>query len=142
MRVECLVLCDSVTVRAGLLYVLGGGLDITTHPRYPATTQLELAVRVIFEREELEDRHIFRVRIIGPDDVVLEDGTMVARREDPVPPGAARAAINLPVGIGVELPREGMYRIEVSVDDAVLAALPLEARIAEGTDSESNAATS
>jgi hypothetical protein len=123
------MLCDSVTVRDGMIYVLGGGIDLTTHDAYPAAFTAELALRVIFFAEELEPLdHAFVIRVTGPGDTTIEETRIVAHREPVLPRSATRAAVNVPLALAFELAEPGRYEVQVAVDGQGIVRLPLEAR--------------
>lgn len=122
MKVDLALLCDAVTVRDGLLHILGGGVTRLSRASYPAPLLCQVALRLALHQTEATATHAVRVVIID------EDGHEIAKVEGQVandPAGLASmhagetmyASIGLPLG-GVVLPRPGTYAIEILVDDS------------------------
>jgi uncharacterized protein DUF6941 len=131
LRVECVLLCDAATLREGLLNVLGGGISQTTHPSFPATAQFNVAVRFVLEDDEVEGEHELVVRLDDPDGDAVQQ--LRARFTAPRPGGWAldEAAVSLPIGLVADLPKEGLYRVQIELDERALASLPLLAQQGE-----------
>jgi hypothetical protein len=126
VRLECALLCDAVTVRESLLHILGGGVSYVTFPRYPAPVNLDVAVRVVFEPEDLSERRDHRLE----GRLSAERGQLAHQTFDfATDPGDMEAALALPLSVGVMLPAAGHYRFELILDGEPLASLPLEARL-------------
>ena len=57
MEIQAAILCDSATVREGLLHVLGGGINRLYRSELPAPLGVALALLVAFEPEEVDQLH-------------------------------------------------------------------------------------
>lgn len=67
MRIESAILCDSATVREGLLHILGGGVTRMWRPELPAPLGIALALLIDMEREVEDVPHEVRLIISDPD---------------------------------------------------------------------------
>jgi hypothetical protein len=130
MRIDTALLCDAVTVRDGLLHVLGGGITQAARPEYPAPLGMHLALRVLLHPTEIERPH--QVEILLQD----EDGEMITRAQIgiQVPPDAAipageEASIPIPWTFPMQpaLPHAGRYSFEVLIDGVHQVSVPFTA---------------
>ena len=133
MRIDTALLCDAVTVREGLLHILGGGINRINRPQYPAPLGAALALRILLHRTELDRQHTLEVVLAG------EDGQMIAKVEAPfaVPREAVvdlrpteEVIVNVPIGLqGLLVPREGAYAFDLLIDNTHAASIPFHAVI-------------
>lgn len=63
MRVDTCLLCDAVTVREGLLHILGGGITQIIRPEYPAPLGLSMGLRILIHPTELSHPHELEVHL-------------------------------------------------------------------------------
>lgn len=133
MRVDTALLCDAVTVREGLLHILGGGINRINRPQYPAPLGAALALRILLHRTELDRQHSLEVVLAG------EDGQMIAKvdAQFQVPRDKVvdlrpneEVSVNVPIGIqGLLIPREGAYAFDLLIDNTHAASIPFHAVI-------------
>ena len=130
MRVDLALLCDSVTVREGLLHILGGGVTRIVNPGpFPQVVPISIALRMLGDRKEMHGgaRHEvqgilsrdagefvakFKVEFGADDDQIV---TLYPGEEIP---------IAIPISMGVELPGHGGYAIDLVVDGVQQASVP------------------
>jgi hypothetical protein len=62
MKVPVAVLCDAVSVRDGLLHILGGGITKVGRPSVPTPFGVQLALMLAFRHDDLGP-HIITVTI-------------------------------------------------------------------------------
>lgn len=134
MRTDCALLCDAVTVRDGLLHVLGGGVGRVRRTQFPSLLENELALRLALSPDEIEGVHSIEIRVVDHNGATTSnlngEFTMGAPEGRPAD---AEAFLNLPVSLRqVIVPAPGIYGIEILVDGTRLSRLPLEAAIAPG----------
>src|ERR1017187_5549749 len=67
MNVDTCMLCDAVTVREGLLHILGGGITDVQRAEYPAPLGISLALRILVHPTELAHPHQFEVLLQDAD---------------------------------------------------------------------------
>jgi hypothetical protein len=67
MELPAILLCDTATVREGLLHVLGGGLTRLWRPQLPAALNITVAGLVALEEHELDRPHEIHIAVNGPD---------------------------------------------------------------------------
>ncbi len=117
MRITCVLLCDAVTAREGLLHVLGGGVTRLTRAEFPAPMQVDLALHLSVHPTEAGREH--EVSVIVQD----ADGVRVAERSltfsglvGTLEPGE-EFAVPLPLSLkDVPLLKPGTHSVEVLVD--------------------------
>lgn len=114
------ILCDSATVRDGLLHLLGGGITRLWRPTFPAQFSGALALIIHAHPTEVGMEHKLQILIRAADgETVLEaGGGFTVNRGDDSEPGEITA---LPLVVGfnappLTIPREGSYSIDVLVD--------------------------
>jgi len=131
MEIEAL-LCDAVTVREGLLHVLGGGANTLWREAYPAPLGVDLGLLLTLHPSEATEAH--HVRIILQD----EDGKVVAQLDaeftinQPATEPAVRPGqmLYVPLAIplrNVPIPNAGSYSVELLVDKQHRRSLPVTA---------------
>jgi hypothetical protein len=134
VKLGWIILANYAEDTNGLLYVAGGGWDTLNVPAplegapegVFAAIQGTLVVRILFHQTEADRQHSFAVTLVG------EDGDEVGRLEgavrvDRTPglPAGWDQNVNLVIPLrGVALPRPGLYRLSVLVDDQHLGDQP------------------
>jgi hypothetical protein len=66
LTLRAALVCDSATVREGLLHVLGGGVTRVWRPNLPAPLNVALALLLELSPDDLERPHEVRVVISDP----------------------------------------------------------------------------
>lgn len=127
-------LCDAAADYHGKLCVLGTFDTIVTAELPVAPPQCALALRFIFRKGE-EGDHQLGVRIVD------EDGHAI------VPPIDARLPIEIPEEVfflsrnvvlnfqRLTLKNEGLYSLDISLDDRQLLSVPLQVRVLKKKES-------
>jgi len=130
MHVEAL-LCDAVSIREGLLHILGGGITKVHRRAYPTALGINLALRITIPRDSLGADHEVRVVVRPADDPERELGavTLAFRSSgEPEPPPHAEVAFPAAVPLrDVPIPALGYYVVEIFGNDQLLRSLPFEA---------------
>ncbi|MGH9070974.1 MAG: DUF6941 family protein [Acidimicrobiales bacterium] len=127
-RIHTALLCDSATIREGLLHVLGAGISRIWRPRLPAPLGLTLALLVEVAPSGLTQPHQFSVNITGPEDqpiatVMGAFGLPPNLRRPRTEPGE-RPLIPAVVDLrGAAVAHHGRHTMSVSVD--VIASVDL-----------------
>lgn len=131
MRVDCALLCDAVTVRDGLLHILGGGITRLHRPSFPTHLGVSLALRVMVHPTESDREHQIETRLLAEDGAELgrvEIGFGITAQD--VRPGEELSApFAIPL-IPVALPSEGSYSFELLIDGVHQASVPFTALLA------------
>jgi hypothetical protein len=119
MQIEAM-LCDSATVREGLLHVLGGGINRLWREEFPSQMAATLAMVLDIHPSETELPHSLMVSLRDEDGMRLgEVGTDFNLGRNL---GASRPGENivLPLVISLqtmEIPRPGAYSVDIVVDN-------------------------
>jgi hypothetical protein len=128
VRLGAILLANSAEMtNNGLLYLMGGGWDtLNVPPGSPITYQGSLVLRVLADRAECDRQHPVDIRLDG------EDGQLVFRVQSeirPVIPEGYPVGWEVPyslvVQLGGPLPRFGLYRFTVLIDNALIAIAPI-----------------
>lgn len=140
MRIDCVLLCDAVTVREGLLHILGGGVTRVHRPAYPAPLGACLAIRIMIHPTEAATDHQLQALLQGADGQKVGDITIGFGVGDPGQLVVGEEA-SLPLGLsmvaGIPLPEHGAYSFELLIDGIHQASVPFRAEIiAEPADPE------
>lgn len=127
MRVDCALLCDSVTVREGLLHILGGGIARVNRPGpWPTALGADLALRIMVHPTEVDSPHQATLLLQG------EDGQSIAQIQigfqvgdaDKLRPGE-EASVVAPIASGqVPIPAPGAYSFEILIDGTHQTSVP------------------
>jgi hypothetical protein len=127
MKAPIAVLCDAVSVREGLLHILGAGVTKVGRPSVPTPFGVNLALLLAFDQDELGPH---RISITMTDANGAELGSIAGEIEanttsvqDSELPLLAPLAVPLDA---VPLPEWGVYQVEVRVDDHSVAVLPVK----------------
>ncbi len=125
------VLADAVTVRDGLLHLLGGGITTLMRPQFPAPIGARLALTVYFQfptghRDTITFGALCRsssgetmFEIEGGIDVESTDGDVISS-----------ASIAVPLE-NAGVPSPGNYSIEVTINGEVQATVPFRAQLVD-----------
>jgi len=116
----------------GLVYILGAGIDTLWREQFPAPFGGAMVLRVLSSRLESERQHKVEVHCSDEDGkAVLQQPVVLGLPPRTVhsdhPPGwdlAANIVINL---AGVPIPKPGLYRFEILIDDQQVRTLPFRA---------------
>ena len=132
MQIEAL-LCDAVSVREGLLHILGGGISRVHRPAYPAPLGINLALRITLPRATTASNAEHEVKIVlrKPDDAGEVASVVMGFRSqgEPSPPPAE---IAFPAAVPLRdllVPAQGHYLIEIHGDGVLLRSFPIEAAL-------------
>jgi hypothetical protein len=120
MHVDAFI-CDAVTVREGLLHVLGAGIASLTRREFPAPLAVSLALVLSAEDAGTYDVSV-DVKLEGSDAVIGNvTGPIVATASSPPGDGVV---VPFPAGFaGVRVPGPGKYLFEISVNGTLLRTL-------------------
>jgi hypothetical protein len=129
MRIDTALLCDSVTVREGLLHILGGGITRLNRESFPAPLGVALALRVMVHPTEANRTHQLTVYLIDADGEQLAEVRIEFGLNDPsVLDVGEEASLALPIQLyNVAVPRQGFYSFELLIDDIHQRAVPFKA---------------
>jgi hypothetical protein len=128
MRLECAMVCDAVTVRDGLLHILGGGIGRVPRLGFPASLDNEVAVRLVLTPEEVKAQHKIEIRVLTSQGALAS--TVTGEFATAIPDGrpvGTDISLSIPVSLRqVVLPGPDRYEIEIVVDAESLTRIPLE----------------
>jgi hypothetical protein len=135
MRIDCALLCDSVTIREGLLHILGGGITRANRDNFPAPLNLALALRIMVHPTEADHTHELKVLLLAQDGVrVAELGIEFGISDPAVLEPTEEASLPLALSLHtVLLPHEGPYSFELLIDGIHQGTVPFRAVKLEGT---------
>lgn len=139
MRLNCALLCDAVSIREGLLHILGGGVNRITAPDFPTRLLTVLAMHVALEPDEAETDHRIElvVRDVKGERVGGAQGGFLTGRPSELHEGED-VAVPLVVPLdSIEIGVPGVYELEVRIDDVEGALLSFLVARATPPDSES-----
>lgn len=130
MEISAAFLCDFAEVREGLLMALGGGTTRLWRPEYPTSVGASLALLIDLPQSDLGVPHDIAVAIQGPDQPVGEvTGKLQVSGSADLKAGenvVAPLAIDLRP---VQLPAEGSYSINISIDGEFMRAVSFVAQL-------------
>ena len=124
------ILCDSASVREGLLNILGGGITQLWRESYPAQFFGALAMLVSPEHSELTDSHKIQIRIMGEDgeSILDQSGEFSAHLSDgTAKPGGVYAIPFVVILPPLVVPRPGNYSIHIRIDRLEMDSLTFRA---------------
>lgn len=131
MEVDCALLCDAVTIREGLLHILGGGVTRANRPGFPAPLGLNLALRILVHPTEADRSHLLEATLQDA------DGKTIAKISaqfglndlgDTQPGEQISIPLALPLPPQIGLPHEGLYSFELLIDGVHKATVPFLAK--------------
>jgi hypothetical protein len=136
VRIDCALLCDAVTVREGLLHMLGGGVTRVHRRGYPAAlSPLSLAVRILVHPTEIDRTHQLEVRLQDADgkEVAKVDVQFGVADPGSVEPGE-ELSVPLPLTMPsqIALPHAGRYSFEFLIDGIHQLSVPFSATLSTG----------
>jgi len=133
MKVDCALLCDAVTIREGLLHVLGGGITRAARPTFPAPLGLALALRILIHPTETGSQHSGKVVLQSQDGENLVSLDFLFEAD---PAGLSEVLpgelLSLPLALplqGVGVPRAGGYSFEILLDGSHHASIPFQMQV-------------
>ena len=130
MKLDMAMLCDAVSIREGLLHILGGGITRIWVEQFPAPINATLALRMLIEPAQAGVAHEVKLLVQGPDgeelgtfnlDFGVNADASTPTEDVPVP-------LAIPMG-QVAVPKAGSYSIEVMVDEKIAHSVKLEAAL-------------
>jgi hypothetical protein len=117
MKIETMLLCDSVQVANGKLFILGGGWNMYRSPNFPAVIPIGIALDFSLTRTEIGSKFPLTINIVDevgvsiipPMNGQIEAGQAIQE----IPKGAL---LKLPMAMNtiLNLPRAGRYTVAVS----------------------------
>ena len=120
MEIQAAILCDSATVREGLLHVLGGGINRLYRSELPAPLGVALALLVSFEPEEVDQLHEVHMIVRSPNQRLAEAmGALQAKLPSKMEPGEN---VVLPLVMplhNVGTTEFGRHVVQLSIDGGV-----------------------
>jgi hypothetical protein len=124
MQIEACLICDSASDYQGKLCILGAFDTIWASQAPVVYPHCAVATRLRFQRSE-EGKHSVRLVLIDQDgNAVLPP--LQADANVVVPPGVESACANLVLGMmPLQLPRFGVYHMDLAVDGDLKMRLPL-----------------
>jgi hypothetical protein len=129
MRIDTALLCDSATVREGLLHILGGGITRINRPSFPAPLAAALALRVMVHPTEANRTHQLTVYLLDTDGEQVAEVRIDFGLNDPsVLDVGEEASLALPIPLhNVPIPHEGAYNFELLIDEIHQRTVPFRA---------------
>jgi hypothetical protein len=131
MRIRAVVLADAVITQPdGKLAIFGAGIDRITPSQFP-WSQAQLSVFVSLQGEGDPDRvgtaHELRIRVLNPDSEAIAElgGPFMVTSPFPAQDTGQGLQNGAVVFQQLQFPAEGIYRIEVVVDDGENASIDL-----------------
>ncbi len=116
MQIEILTLCDNVQVYAGKAVVIGAYNQVVTK-QLPVSLNLTLAIRIVFELNELGDKK-FIFNIINPDGTPLTQEFSIDAKQGPVDENILLNTLDLNLNLGfLEIKQHGLYTIKMNFDN-------------------------
>lgn len=138
MKVDCALLCDAVTVREGLLHVLGGGITRLMKETYPAPLGAGLALRILVHPTEANREHRVEARLQNEDGSEVERveftfaTTGEASQDNPTQAFGLLPGEELGIAVAVplqyiKLQKAGGYSLEILIDGQHKKSIPFMA---------------
>lgn len=121
MQIEWVILADAAQVVDGKLYLLGGGWDrLTVNSGFPVS--YPIAVAMSFKVPWIETNQKYDIELTVTDqDHTVELAKLEAHLEAGRPPGmepGTEQRAQLAVGFPLQIPRAGLYEINVGIKDS------------------------
>ena len=116
----------------GLVYILGAGIDTLWREQFPAPFGGALVLRLLSSRIESDRAHKVEVHCVDEDGAPgLNQPLVLNLPPRPVPPEHPHGwdlASNIVVNLaGVAIPKAGLYRFEILIDNQQVRSLPFRA---------------
>jgi hypothetical protein len=119
VRIDWAVACRYVEVSGGTATIVGAGIDTYTLQSFPADLQVNMAVRIAAQDDELgsEHQHAFGVKVLDPAmEPISELRTPFTSEANPLKRPGWEGGMILPVVQVFRPEAPGVYTIELSVD--------------------------
>lgn len=117
MRVDLALLCDAVTVREGLMNILGGGVTRLNREVFPSQFSGGLALRILLNQMEAGTEHNLEIIFQSEDGQRLTEIKADFQSEvaQPLNPGEE---LSFPIGIAFQtaIPKPGAYSFEIAIN--------------------------
>lgn len=116
----------------GLVYILGAGIDTLWRDQFPAPFGGAMVLRLLSSRIEAQRAHKVEVHCADEDGKPVLPQPLVlnlpARAVPSEHPQGWDLASNIVINLaGVAIPKAGMYRFEILIDDQQVRSLPFRA---------------
>ncbi len=132
MRLECAMVCDAVTVRDGLLHILGGGIGRVPRLGFPAPLDNEVALRLTMTPDEVKAQHKIEIRVLTGTGALAS--TVTGEFSTSIPDGrpvGTDVSLSIPISLRqVVVPGPDRYEIEIVVDGQSLTKIPVDVTLA------------
>ena len=118
-EIDYVVLAEYVRQDAGMIHIMGAGIDTFHVSQVPAAVQVGVAARISFGSTEVVGAE-HRVDLVfqGPDGPLMEAGhQLVTPPKPPDVPEHWRTAVGLVWRLPLPLPRYGDYSLELIIDN-------------------------
>lgn len=129
MRLTVATLCDSASVREGLLHMLGGGITAIHRESYPASMACSLAMILQHTSREASDSTKVRIQTFE-----MASGEEIGGAEVEIEQVGSPVTPELPVSIPIVLdmrdagiPHPGTYEVRISLEDEHVMSLAFTA---------------
>jgi len=128
MELDFAFLADAADVASGKLFVMGGAFDTIYVPNFPAVHPvLAVAFRLLLGPMDLDRKHALEVTLVDADgrQIASAPGELTAAKSPDLPAGWKQPFI-LPLRfLNTPFQKPGHYSIEISINDALIKAIPL-----------------
>jgi hypothetical protein len=121
MEVDFLILADSAQVVGEKLYMLGGGWSFLRTAQMPVTHQMAVAVGILVDWLETNQRHTFRMELTQEDGgklVAAMEGQFEQGRPPGIPAGAAQR-LSMAFTFAPTLDAAGPYAVRLLLNGQV-----------------------
>ena len=137
MKLDMALLCDAVSIREGLIHILGGGVTRIWTEQFPTAINATLALRILVAPEQAGESHAIKLVVRGPEGDDLGTFNLdFGVNPGELSPGVDSVPVPLAIPMGqVALPEAGQYRVEVVIDDETVYTVPVEAALRPQTAS-------
>jgi hypothetical protein len=136
VKIDTIILADAVsTPPDGKFYIHGGGFSRYEVPMLPFPIPLGVLIRLKIEEGDLDRPHHFRVALVGP---TGNPNVPPIELEATAPPDVVGPAegeerfANIALHIPAVAVRDGLYHLEVHVEDELERRIPLPVMVAPG----------
>lgn len=129
MDVQIASLCDSAADYGGKLCLIGA-FDTILVRQFPALHPFcSVALRIIF-RDTDEGKHTLRLNLIDDDGQSLLPGMPTSELNINMPENQFFASVNLVFNLqGMRFTKAGQYSLDITLDGAIVARIPLQVLI-------------
>jgi uncharacterized protein DUF6941 len=131
-RVDWAIACRHAEASTDrLLTIVGAGVDTLLVERLPARLAIVLAVRTLFNDDELDLEHQLVFKVYDPEMVELGEPITVRITPGPSAPSKApgwESAVFVPLTLHVDVTRHATYTVHVIIDERGPKTLPIQIR--------------